>query len=259
MGGRPQWFLATVLLPAGQTTTEDVERIFQDVLESCRGLGISLIGGHTEITSQVDRPVIVGQMLGEAEKEKLVCTSGARAGDAIILTKGIAVEGTAIIAREHARELASAFGEEIVSRCKNFIYQPGISVLKEALIAGEIAHVHAMHDPTEGGLASALHEIVWAAQVGLVVYPEAIPVFPETRMLCEYYGIDPMGLIASGALLIVIEEPETERLLASLHEAGVPASVIGRVVAKNEGVKIKTLAGLRDLPMFEQDELTKVR
>jgi hydrogenase maturation factor len=104
--------------------------------------------------------------------------------------------------------------------------QPGISVLKEALTAGENVKIHAMHDPTEGGLATALHEIARAAQVGIIVQSEAISIFPETKKLCEHYKIDPMGLIASGALLIVVGAQEANKALTSLKREGITAAII---------------------------------
>lgn len=258
MGGLPRWFLATLLLPEARTTPAEVEKIFQDIFDACQSLGISLIGGHTEVTAGLTRPVIIGQMLGEVEKERLVRTSGARVGDAIILTKGIAVEGTAIIARERTREVARLFGDEMLAKCRRFIYQPGISVLKEARIAVERARVHAMHDPTEGGLATALHEIGQAADVGIAIQADAVKVFPETRQLCDHYRIDPMGLIASGALLISVEPDQAHSLLAALEREGIPAAIIGNVTSKSQGFKILTSSGLQELPIYEQDELTKI-
>jgi len=120
-------------------------------------------------------------MLGEVEKHRLVRTNGARPGDAIILTKGIAIEGTAVIAREREDEMVQILGEQTLMRCRNFMYDPGLSVIEEALVASEHASVHAMHDPTEGGLATALHEVARAANVGLRIQAETVPVFPETQ------------------------------------------------------------------------------
>lgn len=258
MGGRPRWFLATLLLPENKTTSADVDKIFAEISGSCRGLGITLVGGHTEITYGLTRPVIVGQMLGEVEKDKLVRSSGSRPGDAIVLTKGVAVEGTAIIAREWEAEVASAFGADWVGRCKNFIYAPGISVVKEALLATERCRVHAMHDPTEGGLATALHEMGRAADVGIVVYEDAIKIYAETQRLCDHFQIDPLGLIASGALLVALEPADAEALVSALAVEGISAARIGEVVPKSQGVKIQTSSGLIDLPLYEQDELTKI-
>ncbi|MBI2357820.1 MAG: hydrogenase expression/formation protein [Deltaproteobacteria bacterium] len=258
MGGRPRWFLATLLLPENKTTSADVEKIFAEISTSCASLGITLVGGHTEITYDLNRPLIVGQMLGEVEKDKLVRSGGSRPGDAIVLTKGIAVEGTAIIAGEWEAEVTRAFGTGMVGRCKNFIYEPGISVVKEALLATERFRVHAMHDPTEGGVATALHELGRAADVGILAHGEAIKIFPETQRLCDHFQIDPLGLIASGALLVTLEPAEAEVLISTLAREGIAAARIGEVVPKSQGVKVETSAGLKDLRLYEQDELTKI-
>ncbi|MCD5401023.1 AIR synthase family protein, partial [candidate division NPL-UPA2 bacterium] len=199
MGARPKWFLATLLLPENKTTEELVEDTFSQVSRACRELDISLCGGHTEITYGLDRPLIVGQMLGEVEKDKLIRSSGARVGDDILLTKGIAIEGTSVIAREKGEELEEKFGKEFLQRIRNYLHEPGISVVKEALLAVESGEVHAIHDPTEGGLATGLYELSKASKIGMIIYEDKIPVLPECRRLCERFGLNPLGLMASGA------------------------------------------------------------
>jgi hydrogenase maturation factor len=258
MGARPLWFLATLLLPEDSTTESIAEQIFQDILAACRTIGVSLVGGHTEITYGLSRPIVVGQMLGEVDKKRLVRTNGARAGDVIILTKGIAIEGTAIIARERGNEIARLLGEDTLARCKNFMIKPGLSILKDALVATEATQIHSMHDPTEGGLATALHEIAWSARVGLRIRSDAVAVYPESRAICDYFRLDPMGLIASGALLIVLEPGQAGKVLVGLQAAGIDAAVIGEVTDRNLGIKLVTASGIRDLPIYERDELTKV-
>jgi len=258
MGARPLWYLATLLLPEEETTNAVAKKIFQDTMKACKSIGVSLIGGHTEITFGLARPIVVGQMLGEVAKNKLVRTSGAKPGDAIILSKRIAIEGTAIIAREHADEVMQILPPKTLMRCRKFMVQPGISVLKEAFAAAQCGPIHAMHDPTEGGLATALHEVAWAANVGLLIRAEAVPVFPETQAICNHYHLDPMGLIASGSLLIFSPADAAEKILARLRTAGVEATIIGEVKKKRAGVKLLTADGLRPLPLYEQDELTKI-
>ena len=257
-GGRPMWYLATLLLPEELTTETMAETIFHDTLKACESIGVSLIGGHTEVTTGLTRPIVVGQMLGEVAKDKLIRADGAKPGDAIILTKGIAIEGTAVIARERASDLFTVMDEYTLARCRNFVYQPGISVLKEAIAATEAGVVHAMHDPTEGGLATALHELAWAAGVGVRVDAETIPVFAESQALCNHYHLDPLGLIASGALLIVAPTAETDRIVSALHAQAIAATVIGKITDKSHGVKMLSADGLRSLPLFEQDELTRI-
>ena len=256
MGGNPRWFLATLLLPEGKTGPEEVEAIFAQISGACQEVGAVLCGGHTEITHGLERPIVVGQMLGEVEKSKLIVPERTRPGDEILMTKGIAVEGTAILARER-RELGERFGEDWVTRCRNFLRVPGISIVREARIANGAAEVHAMHDPTEGGLATGLHELACAAQVGMLVEKERILILPETALLCRELQLDPLGLIASGALLIVAPPGDSARILMALEAEGIPASVIGKIWEKEKGVKLMQDGRVEDLPFFSQDELAR--
>ena len=180
MGGVPRWLLLTLLLPEENTTPDLVERIFAQVSQACQALGIVLCGGHTEITHGLDRPIAVGLMLGEVEKEELVCTAGAQVGDDVILTKGIAVEGTAVLARELGECLSDQLGAELVARGERFLTEPGISVLRDAEIVRRAGVPHAMHDPTEGGLATGLWELAQASGKGIEVDLDRIHRFPDT-------------------------------------------------------------------------------
>jgi hydrogenase maturation factor len=235
-----------------------VEGIFSQLSDACRKLGVSFCGGHTEITHGLDRPIVVGQMLGEVERDRLVTTAGAQVGDDIILTKGIAIEATSIIAREKAGELASKYSSDFINRCRGFLHQPGISVMREAQIATAQAWVHAMHDPTEGGLAMGLWELARAAGVGLLVHKERIEILPETTRLCADYGLDPLGIIASGSLLIVLSPEDSARVIGKLQEAGIAAAAIGKVVAREEGLKLMADGVTRNLPYFERDEIARL-
>jgi hydrogenase expression/formation protein HypE len=154
MGGVPRWLLLTLLLPEKLTEQTMVERIFSQVSAACQSLGIVLCGGHTEITYGLERPIAVGMMLGEVEKADLVCTAGAQVGDAVILTKGISIEGTALLAREMEEQLVAQVGGDLVARGQRFLTEPGISVVRDAKIVCQVGHPHAMHDPTEGGVAT---------------------------------------------------------------------------------------------------------
>jgi len=254
MGAEPRWFLATLLLPQVAEVEGMAERIFSQVYEAGQRLGVVLCGGHTEITDGVKRPILIGQMLGEVAKDKLVTSSGAEEGDLLLLTKGIAIEGTAIIAREREAELEGKYGEEFVHRCQNFLVEPGISIVKEARLVSKVARVHAMHDPTEGGIATALWELSSASQVGIKVQREALPILEETRLLCQEFGLDPLGLIASGSLLVALSPQDAPGVIDALEDEGIPCAVIGRV----EGERVRWEDG-GDLPLFPQDELTKLR
>ena len=254
-GAAPRWFLATLLLPEDRTPPTLVDAIFDQIANACRELDVTLVGGHTEITHRLDRPIVVGCMLGEVAPEKLVRPDGAQPGDALLLTKGIAVEGTAIIAREIG---ANGLGRDFLERCRGFLHTPGISVVRDAATAVAAGRVHAMHDPTEGGLATGLLEIAQAGGVGLEVQEDAIPILAETQTLCSRLGLDPLGLIASGALLLAVAPEDADAVLSALEEAGILANCIGQVVEPERGVALRGSTGARPLPRFERDEIARL-
>jgi hydrogenase expression/formation protein HypE len=257
-GGTPRWFLATLLLPEGKTDTALVDTIFAQMAEACAHLDVTLAGGHTEITYGLDRPVIVGHMLGEVAPDRFVATAGVCPGDEIILTKGVAVEATAIIAREKADELSQVFGTEYLARCRGFLHDPGISVVRDAQVALAAGRVHAMHDPTEGGLVTGLWEMSMASGVGLEIDEAAIPILPETAALCAQFGLDPLGVIASGSLLIACPPSETEAILGALRREGIPAAHLGRAVEGGPGCTLLGPDSSRPLPTFDRDEIARL-
>ena len=258
-GAAPCWFMATVLLPESRANEQLAEEIFAQIHAACAAIGVSLVGGHTEITHGLDRPIVVGAMLGQVARDRLVISSGAQPGDALLLTKGIAVEGTAIMAREKANELRE-FDAAFLERCRNFLTEPGLSVVRDAAIATRYAagRVHAMHDPTEGGLATGLYELAQASGVGLMIEADAVPVYPETQALCRATGLDPWGLIASGALLMAVETADAETVARALEAQGIRAAVIGQVTEVTHGVKLHGPEGIRNLPRFERDEIARL-
>ena len=258
MGATPHWLLLTLLLPEKKTDRVLVEDIFSQVSQACRNLGIVLCGGHTEITHGLDRPIAVGLMLGEVEKEDLVRTDGVQVGDDVILTKGIAIEGTVVLAREMEKQLAGHVGIELVERGKRFLKEPGISVMRDAAIVCGIGQPHAMHDPTEGGLATGLWELAQASGKGIVVDLARVHVFPETVAFCQALNLNPFGLIASGALLVTAAPEESWQMLEALRQESIGASIIGKVVEGPPVVEAETSDGLVPLPIFEQDELTRL-
>lgn len=258
MGARPKWFLATILLPEGTATEQMAEEIFAQLAQACRQLEVVLCGGHTEITSGLDRPVVVGQMLGEVANGRVVTSSGLQPGDLLILTKGVPIEGGSIIARERGQQLSELFGEELVRRCRDLVFSPGISVVQDAAIACQCGTVHALHDPTEGGLATGLRELATASGVGLEIDEARIPVLPECKILCDQFGLDPLGTIASGALLIGAPPGDANRIVDGLQASGIQARVIGRAVPPEKGLLLRQNNRLVPLPLFARDEITKL-
>lgn len=258
-GARPRWFLATLLLPEGRTDEDGAAALFAQLAAACDELGIALVGGHTEVTRGLDRPVIAGTMLGEVAREDLITTGGAQVGDAVVLTKGVPLEGAAILAREWSDELARrGVSAEAIRVARGYLRRPGISVVPEAACAAAHARVHAMHDPTEGGVATALHELAEAAGVGLRVDRERIPVLAEGGALCTALGLDPLGTIASGALLLTLAAGDAAGVVGRLAGEGIASAIVGEVVPRAEGVRLVENGRARPLPVFVQDEITRV-
>ena len=257
-GASPLWFLATLLVPEWFTQDQAVG-LFEDVLDACRELGVTLIGGHSEVTYGIQRPIVMGTMLGEVDKGGLVTTGGAQDGDSIVVTKGLAIEGTAILARDRADDLRNAgVDERVIVRAAALLIAPGISVLTEARIASTQHVVHSMHDVTEGGLVTALHELSAASGLGVAIEEASVPVLPETEDVCNALGLDPLGLLASGSLVITLSASRAPALLHSLERAGVDAWEIGQVLPAVEGRILFARSGEEAaLPVFRRDELAR--
>ncbi len=257
MGARPRWFLGTLLLPPN-CTPETVAEIFTDLKEACRALGVTLVGGHTEVTDGVERPILAGTLLGEVAKDRLVVNANARPGDVILLTQGIALEGVAILAQDASNELAAqGVPTAAIARAQAYLDDPGISVVPAAEALCRAVRPRAMHDPTEGGLAAALAELAAGAACGLSVDLDVVPILPETAVVCEALGLDPLGLLASGALLAAVAPADVVAALAALRGAGIPAAAIGRLTEPAQGVRMQVDGAWHELPSFPRDELAR--
>lgn len=258
LGARPSWFFVVMLLPENRTTPELAETIMADVRTACEELDVALGGGHTEITQGLDRPILVGQMLGEVAPKRLVRKTRIAIGDQILLTQGVAIEGTAILAREKSEQLRGRVDADLLGRAAGFLMDPGISVVSAALAAADVGEaVHAMHDPTEGGLATGLFELAVPGGLGLRVIREQIPVFPETEAICAALALDPLKLIASGALLIAVAPDRADSVLTALRATGISVAAIGEVRPSSEGVTILTSGKVAPLTPPVRDEIAR--
>jgi hydrogenase maturation factor len=258
-GATPRFFLPTVLLPAGQATPALASAIFAQIGAACRALGVVVAGGHSEITPVVSQPVVSGNLLGEVRRDRFLRSGGSRPGEVVLLAGPVPVEGTSIIAREkRAALLAAGWTQDELDTAANYLFEPGISVLQPALLAADAGLVSAMHDPTEGGVATGLLELALAADVGLAIELDAIPVPDLARRLCTAFALDPLGTIASGALLATAIEADVPRLLHLWREAGWYAAVIGRVTERAEGLTAHRDGQTVPFPQFAVDEITKL-
>ncbi len=258
-GARPLWMLNTVLLPERRTTPALVDDIFDQLHRACESLGITLVGGHTEVAWGLERPIVVGVLIGEVERERLHMTSDARVGDHVLLVKGIPIEGTAIIAREKYEELRRrGFSQDMLDKARNYLYEPGISVVSAAHMAVDHPGVHAMHDPTEGGLATGLHELAFAASAGVTLYRDRVPVLPEGEALCRAFGLDPLGVIASGALLVTVTPQHSASLMGRYQALGIPCAHVADLVPAEEGCTVIDGQGRHLLPRYDSDEIARL-
>lgn len=255
-GARPRWFLTTLMFPP-QTNPAVIGETMRELSEICRRWNIILCGGHTEITDAVTRPVVTGMMTGTVKKRHLIDKRNIKAGDRIFLTKGVAVEGTAIIAREFGPRL-SGLGVEaaVVERCRSFL--DWISVVPEARIAASVEGVTAMHDVTEGGLATALEELSIAGNHRLRVHLETIPIYPETDRICGLLKLNPLGLIGSGSLILCCRQYSAPLVRERIRNAGIAITEIGEVREEGRGIESMREHRPAPWPRFERDEITRL-
>ena len=250
MGARPVGVLATLLFPE-RAAEDDVVRVMDDVHRAALELGIEVLGGHTEVTPGLAAPIVAMTAVGRARRDRLVSSAGARPGDALVLTKAAALEGTAILATDLEDGLRGRLDAETIARAQALSER--LSVVPEGVLAAELGAT-ALHDPTEGGVLGALWELAEASGTGYVVDAESVPILEETRHVCAAFGADPLRLISSGALLIAC--PDAERMIAGLRERGIPAALIGRVTER-ERVLLEN-GERRVVGPVVQDELWRV-
>jgi len=223
-GVQPEYLLSCIMLPENAEKIT-VETISMQMGKAATDLEIAIIGGHCEVTPGLSGPIVVGCTIGTTEKGNYVTAGGAKHGDKIILTKSAGIEGTAILASDKTRLLEKTMSHDTLLSAQQFFDQ--VSVVKEAVTAFKIGGVHAMHDPTEGGIAGGIHEMADASSLGVKVQEEKIMIKSETREICDFFKIDPLQLIGSGALLIAAKPNATESIIETLKQKGINASIIG--------------------------------
>jgi HAD superfamily hydrolase (TIGR01509 family) len=255
-GAVPRWFMATVLFPVGITPASALHNL-RELERVCHQWQITLCGGHTEVTDAVRRTIVSGTMLGTVARSDLIDKRNIRPGDCVLITKRVAVEGTALIAREFEPQLIDkGLDPVLVASSSDLLNQ--IGVLTEAGIAADHEGVNAMHDVTEGGVATALWELSVAGRHRIVIDLEKIPYYPETFEICTALGLDPLGLIGSGSLLICCQPCTCRSLMEKIAAAEVEVTQIGEVAAPGEGVTGRKNGADAPWPHFETDEITRL-
>jgi hydrogenase maturation factor len=258
LGGTPRWMTVVALMPEETTTEIHVEELFRDLKLACDELGISILGGHTEVTLGIDRPLLIGTLLGTVGPHGVLAPGLAQLDDDIFMTRWAGIEGTALLARELTDPLTAALGEKLVRSAAKLLRSPGISIVRDANTLRELPGLRAMHDPTEGGVATAIHELAEASGLGAEIFADAIPILPETRAISDFYDLDPFGMLSSGALLIAVDSSQRAMVFETASNAGIPITHIGRMLEPGQGV-IEINDSVRSaLPRYDRDELTRV-
>jgi hydrogenase maturation factor len=254
-GARPKWYLCTILLPVG-TREDSLREITTEIHETAKRLGITVVGGHTEATPGLDRPIISGFMVGETRGRVLSSESG-KLGDRILLTKTAGLEGTAILARDRATLLRrKGVPEGLLKLARG--YQEQISVVEEALLTARLKGVHALHDPTEGGVLNGLWEMAEASGLGIEVWGDKIPVAPATQVICMTLGLDPLKLMSSGTLLLAVERSKRWTVQRALLNTSLRLTEVGKLTPRSKGRVLVRRGGKQALRAVSQDELYKL-
>lgn len=225
-GVKPIALLITIMAPLS-TTEDDIRTIMKDAGETAAQLNVEIAGGHTEITSAVNKVIVSTTAIGKILKHKIVKTSGAKVGDDVVMTKYAGLEGTAILAKDRELELKDKLTDEQLEKAKGLSSQ--ISVVKEGVLAGELG-VNSMHDVTEGGILGAAWEVAESSNTGVEIYLESIPVLHETKRICNVFNLDPYRLISSGSMIITCSNGS--ELVEQFNDAGIAAAVIGKIIEK---------------------------
>jgi hydrogenase maturation factor len=255
-GAKPRWFLCDLLLPENSDSSL-VDVVMKQVDKAAKQIGVSVVGGHTEVTPGLKRPILAGYMAGIVEKGKFITSSGARPGDHVIMTKSAGIEGTAVLASDYRARIRKKAGADLVARAA--VLRQRLSVVQDALIAVETGGVRAMHDPTEGGLLQGIWELAEASKLGFVIYESVIPVLPETKRVCTIFDVNPLRLMSSGCLLIAADRRKSDLIVQRLKRKRIPAQIIGRFTPLRMGRTLVQEGGTRvEIGPQERDELYRI-
>lgn len=249
-GVEPLGILVTILAPEG-ATIEDIKAVMKQIDEETKKLNVEILGGHTEVTSAVNKLIVSCTVIGRGKAGTAVPTAGAEPGDDIIVTKKLALEGTSIVVKDYREKVLESLTEEEIEEAES--YAEMLSVVREGTIAGKFG-VNSMHDITEGGVLGALWEVAQAAGVGFKVYEDKMPLSEVTRKVCNIFNIDPLRFISSGSMLITTKNGE--ELVKVFEKQGITSTIIGNIT-KEKGILVRRSIEEEVAPP-ERDELFNI-
>ncbi|TFH28797.1 MAG: hydrogenase expression/formation protein [Promethearchaeota archaeon] len=260
-GAIPKWFTITILLPEKETTDALCEQIFGSIAEECSKRKIAVVAGHTEVTVGLDRPIVAGTMLGILPNGKSpITTFGGKPGDTLLLIKDVAIEGTAIIARECEEVLLQkGISKEKIDEGKTYLHSPGISIVSEAELLTENFPVHALHGPTEGGFTMGLVELAENSKCGAIIDRSIIHIPELTHKFCNIYNINPLQLIASGCLIAAVDPHDASAIVKLFQENNTNIQIIGNLTQFQGKYEFREKNGpTTPIPYSHIDEITKI-
>ena len=232
-----RWMAVDLNLPPA-ISDADLTALWDAFHATCEDLGIAIVTGHTGRYDGCEWPMVGGatcMALGPADA--YVTPTMARPGDAVVVTKGAAIETTALFAATFPDRLAAGVGEETV-KAADALFE-SMTVVPEAVLARGFglrdAGVTSMHDATEGGVIGGLLEVAIASNAGISIDHARIPVRPEVRAVCEHVGIDPYTAISEGTLIATVVPGRAEAYVHALDGAGIEAAVVGEILPLDEG------------------------
>jgi len=253
-GTEPFGIMVTILAPPS-TTIDDLKKIVIDMETECKALNIDILGGHTEITDAVNKIIVSVTGLGFGTKEHYEKKTKVEAGDILLLTKGVGIEGTAIIAHEKASELSNIMTHDEINYAKSLMDMT--SVVKEGLLSATLTK--GMHDVTEGGILGAVWEVAELVKLGVTISYEKLYIPNVTSKICDFYNIDPLKLISSGSMLMSVSPKNVDSLLEILNSNNISSCIIGEFTPNLEDKFIINSSGkLQNISEPESDELYKV-
>ncbi len=255
MGGEPRYLTTTLLLPVG-TAKSKLRSLFKDLAETARNAGILWVGGHTEVTSAVNRIVVSGHAVGFLSG-KPTSTAGACPDDCIVMTKWAGLEGTTIIAKTYPQRSIKLLGNDSFNEVTNWIRDPGIAIIEEGRILKGLDLTSA-HDPTEGGIATGIHELATRSAVGTEIYWDKIHLREETILLCREWNLDPLGLLSSGVFIFTAPEQTALEACRRLQSRNLPTNILGRITSRSARVSLVRNNRKAPLPTFKRDEFLKI-
>lgn len=220
---------------------DELTTMWQAVHQTCDEIGMAIVTGHTARYDGTDYPMVGGAtVIAIGDARHYVTPAMARAGDAVIVTKGAAIEATGLFGVTLPERIKVARGPEIAKAAEALFFQ--MSVVKDAQAAVEVGvrdeGVSSMHDATECGVWGGLYEVAEAADLGVVVDQGAIVVRPEVQAVCDLFGMDPYAAISEGTLIITCRAAKANAVIDHLAAAGIEASQVGELTPPEEGIRV---------------------